>query len=152
RPHRAPARRRGDDRARGRQLAALPARPGPRGDRGSVARRGRRRRAAGEPDPRGPAQRRGCRDRTAGARRGLLGHLTTDVVDAEPTLPALSATRTASVWAPRARPVGRSMRSVSTESSNRPSAVVPSCHGPSSTENAISAIVLIASEAFALAL
>src|SRR5688572_13384529 len=56
-------------------------------------------------------------------------YLITNVVDVEPTLPLASATRIDSVCVPRARPVGRSMRRSSPRSSNRPSAVEPSCHG-----------------------
>src|SRR5262249_45941528 len=74
-------------------------------------------------------------------------YFTTNVVDVEPTLPAESATRTATVCVPCDRPCGRSIRRSSVWSSNRPSAVEPSCHGPSSTEYAISAIVDSASVA-----
>src|SRR5882724_910035 len=81
-----------------------------------------------------------------------IRYFTTNVVEVEPTLPALSATRTASVWAPRGSPGGSSIRRSSVRSSNTPSADAPCCQGPSSTENAISPIVLSASVARAWAL
>ncbi len=64
----------------------------------------------------------------AGLHAARKRYLITNVVDVEPTLPALSATRTASVCVPLPSPCARSIRRSSVASSNRPSAVVPTIH------------------------